>query len=106
MDFGANIIKLSDQIINSYAGKHVLHQLIRSATSAGANYEEACGGESSKDFIHKLQISFKELKDSLYWLKLIEKADLTIQNNINDLKSENEQLIRIIAKSVITAKKK
>ena len=106
LEFGCNVIKLSGEMTNSFTGKHVSHQLIRSATSAGANYEEACGGESTKDFIHKLQISLKELKESLYWLKLIEKAELTNQNKHSEIKSENEQLIKIIAKSVITAKKR
>ncbi len=75
-------------------------------TSSGANYEEACGAESRRDFIHKLQITLKELKESFYWLRLIRKAALFSEKSplLSSLLEENKELINIIAKSVITAK--
>ena len=81
-------------------------QLFRSGTSAGANYEEACGAESRADFIHKLQIALKELRESHYWLRLLLKSDAIQNFNIDSLIEETKQLINIIAKSLITAKKK
>ena len=80
--------------------------MIRSATSAGASYEEACGGESRSDFVHKLQIVLIEMRESLYWLRLVSKAELVPKYVLDPIYSEADELTRIIAKSVVTAKKK
>ncbi len=106
LDYGVAIFKLSMKFEASLPGKHVAGQLFRSGTSAGANYEEACGAESRADFIHKLQIVLKELRESHYWLRLLLKTDTVKNFNINSLIEETKQLINIIAKSLITAKKK
>ena len=80
---------------------------MRSATSAGANYEEACGAESRQDFIHKMQVVLKELRESLYWLRLIKKSEINktkMDIGISRLLIEARELANIIAKSVVTAK--
>jgi four helix bundle protein len=77
---------------------------VRSATSAGANYEEACSGESRADFIHKLQIGLKELNETLYWLRLIEKSQINTNPVIRSMIEENKELCAIFARSVLTAK--
>jgi four helix bundle protein len=105
-DWAVEIIKLSAKLSKTFVGRHVGGQLVRSATSAGANYEEACGGESRSDFIHKLQILLKEMKESLYWLRLIFKAELLPKDVWNPIYCEADELTKIIAKSVVTAKKK
>lgn len=64
LDFGVNAIKLARRLNKTATGRHIAGQLTRSGTSAGANYEEACGAESRLDFIHKLQVSLKELRES------------------------------------------
>jgi len=72
LDFAVAVIKLTTKIEKIAVGRHIAGQLIRSATSAGANYEEACGAESKKDFLHKLQIVLKELRShrtGLSWSK-------------------------------------
>ena len=56
LDFGVQIIKAGEKIGRNYIGRQIFGQLIDSSTSAGANYEEACGAESRSDFVHKLQI--------------------------------------------------
>ena len=106
LEFGANIIKLTTNLYKTPEGRHIGGQLLRSGTSSGANYEEACGAESRRDFIHKLQITLKELKESFYWLRLIRKAALFSEKSplLSSLLEENKELINIIAKSVITAK--
>lgn len=106
LEFGANIIKLSKDLYKTPEGRHIAGQLLRSGTSSGANYEEACGAESRRDFIHKLQITLKELKETCYWLRLIRKATLLPEKSLllSSLLEENKELINIIAKSVITAK--
>ena len=80
---------------------------MRAGTSAGANYEEACGAESRADFVHKLQIVLKELRESFYWLRLIKKTALilTTDPELLFLLQEAKELTNIIAKSVVTAKK-
>jgi four helix bundle protein len=54
LDFAANVIKLADALNRTAPGRHVANQLMRSSTSSGANYQEACGAESKADFIHKM----------------------------------------------------
>jgi len=107
MDFSVNIINLTILLEKTYTGRHVSGQLMRSATSAGANYEEACGGESRADFIHKLQIVLKEIKESLFWLNLIQKSRLAPKPNDDLVRLHREamELTNIIAKSIVTAKK-
>ena len=103
--FAAEVIKGVPRINRTFAGRHIAGQLIRSSTSAGANYEEACGAESRQDFIHKLQIVLKELKESLFWLRISVKADLVTAEAINPLLREGKELANIIGKSVVTAKR-
>ena len=101
LNIGKSIIKIQ----RNYAGKHIAGQLIRSVTSAGANYEEACGAESRKDFIHKLQIVLKELHESLFWIRVSLKANLVSPEFVKSLLEEGNELTNIIGKSVVTAKK-
>ena len=105
LDFAANIVKLAVGLNRTPVGRHIGGQLARSATSAGANYEEACGAESRADFIHKLQLVLKELRESLYWLRLIGKTNITIASNLDRLAKEASELANIVGKSVVTAKK-
>jgi four helix bundle protein len=105
LEFAANIIKLTNHLNKTYTGRHLAMQLMRAATSAGANWEETCGAESRPDYLHKMQIVLKELRESTYWIKLIIKADLLPQSTeIKTLHQEATELTKIIAKSVITAK--
>ena len=62
LNFAADILKLVTRLNKTAVGRHIGGQLTRSGTSAGANYEEACGAESRADFIHKMQLVLKELK--------------------------------------------
>ena len=106
LDFAVNIFKLEGKLIKTYSGKHVYNQLFRSGTSAGANYEEASGAESKPDFVHKMQIVLKELRESFFWLRFIKKSEI-IKTSINDVQlllKENDELVRIIGKAVATSK--
>ena len=106
--FTVNIIKLEKQLCRTYSGRHIYGQLFRAGTSAGANYEESRAGESRADFIHKMQIVFKELRESHFWIKLIIAAKLnpTEEEVLQFLFNESKELANIIAKSIITAKSK
>ena len=108
LNFAAKIIKLALRLNKSAVGRHSSGQLTRSGTSAGANYEEACGAESRADFIHKLQIVLKELRESSYWLRLIRKIEFipVTYPKFSALLKEAEELTNIIAKSIVTARKR
>jgi four helix bundle protein len=81
-------------------------QLFRSGTSIGANIEESQSAESNKDFISKQSIALKEAKETRYWLKLLIKSEMTTEKQVKNLLDECEQLIKIIAKSIVTTKAK
>jgi four helix bundle protein len=105
LQFAVDGIKLFGQMNKSYAEIHIAKQLTRSITSCGANYEEASGAESKADFVHKLQIVLKELKETQYWLKLLCEAELGEKIKIESFSCECNELSRIIGKSIITSKK-
>ncbi|MEN8248724.1 MAG: four helix bundle protein [Bacteroidota bacterium] len=105
LTFAVNIVKLGGYMKKSFEAKHTYGQLFRAGTSSGANYEESHSAQSKKDFINKCEVSLKELRESKYWLRLVDKAELARPNDILPwLLQENEELIKIVAKSVITTK--
>ena len=104
LDFAARVGKVVDALPDTRLGRHIAGQLVRSGTSPAPNYAEACAAESRKDFIHKLGITLKELRETRIWLRLIIKAELLPSKRLNVLLDECEQLNNIIARSLITAK--
>ena len=113
LDFAARTGKVIDAIPESRLGRHKRNrqslflftgQLVRSATSPAANYAEACAAESPRDFVHKLAIVLKELRESRVWLRLIVKTEMLPEGKMTDLEDESTQLCNIIAKSIVTAK--
>ena len=106
LEYGARIIRLVEALPNTVVGRRVGDQLLRSGTSVGANYEEAQGAESRDDFVHKLQIALKELRESNYWLRLLVKSGKISAQRMNDLLDESSQLRAMRSKSVATAKGK
>jgi len=106
INYSVQIIEITNNLNQTKAGNHLSGQLIRSGTSVSLNYGEAQSGESRKDFIHKIQIVLKELKESLICLKIINKAKLSVNElKISNALKESEELISIFVKSVETAKK-
>lgn len=105
LDYAAAIIRLTEALPPSRAGNHVAAQLLRSGTSPLPNHGEAQAAESRDDFIHKLSICLKELRESRRWLRLILRAALTRDAKAAQaLVAETEELILIFAKSVKTAR--
>jgi four helix bundle protein len=76
LEYAVRVIRVTESMKRSAAGLHIADQLLRSGTSPYGNHGEAEGAESRDDFIHKLRICFKELRESRRWLKLIQRADL------------------------------
>ena len=107
IDFAVRIIKLSNALPETRAGKHVCAQILRSGTSPAPNYGEAQSAESKADFIHKLKIALKELRETEIWLKIIVRSGLIRHSELLDpLLKETDELIAILFKSVKTAGKK
>lgn len=104
LEFAARVGKVVDSLPETRMGRHVAGQLVRSGTSPAPNYAEACGAESRKDFIHKLSISLKELRETQCWLRLCVKTELLPVKRLTDLIDECIQLTSIMAKSIVTAK--
>ena len=95
-NFAASNILLYDHKPMSYAGDYLAKQLIRSSCSSALNYGEVLGAGTNKDKINKLRICLKELRESLRNLNIQTKAKLLAEEDLKELKDENDQLIRII----------
>jgi four helix bundle protein len=104
LSFAAQILLLIKLLPQDVVGKHVARQIVRSATGSGANYEEARGAESRADFVHKVSVASKEARETHYWLKLIERAELIPENDISQLIQEANELVAILTSSARTAK--
>lgn len=107
LDYSVRIIRLVEALPNTRAGNHVAGQLLRSGTSPLPNHGEAQAGESRADFIHKLKICLKELRESWRWLKLVQRVPLIKPpDKIDPLVQETDELIRIFVKSIQTAQQR
>ena len=106
LDFTVKMIKLVNSLPKTIVGRHIGGQILRSGTSPGSNYEEARGAESRADFIHKLGIVLKELKETRFWLKVIYRTKILASQDVEPYIKECDELCAVIAKSIITAKAK
>jgi four helix bundle protein len=104
LEFAANTIRLCEKLDRSVALRHIAGQLVRSATSSGANYQEACAAESRADFIHKMQIVLKELRNLSIGCGCWGKNKLVSDERLKPELHEAEELIKIFTKSIVTAK--
>ncbi|MDJ0875004.1 MAG: four helix bundle protein [Desulfobacterales bacterium] len=107
LEYSVRIIRVVENLPKTRVGNHVAGQLLRSGTSPYPNHGEAQAAESPKDFIHKLRISLKELRETQRWLKLIQRVPLIKNpNHLDDIQHETEELIKIFVASIKTAEKK
>lgn len=107
IDFAVDEIKLAESFPKSYAGNHLGGQLIRSTTSAALNYGEAQSAESRKDFIHKIKIVLKELRESRICLRILKRIQSwNSLNKINPILKECNELISIFVASISTTEGK
>src|SRR5881275_3535248 len=102
--FAARVGKVVDALPDTRMGRHVGGQLVRSGTSPAPNYEEVCAAESRADFVHKLSICLKELRESRSWIRLIIKTKMLTEHRMSELLDESNQLCNIIGQSIVTAK--
>jgi four helix bundle protein len=107
LDFAVNIVELTESLPNTRSGNHIAGQLLRCGTSPLSNHGEVEAAESRKDFLHKLRICLKELRETKRWLRLVGRLrKLGQPANLAVCRAEIEELIRIFAASVRTAAKK
>jgi four helix bundle protein len=107
IDFAVRIIRLAEMLPRSLLGNHIRGQLLRSGTSAAPNYGEAQSSESPNDFIHKLRIALKELRETRVWLLIIRRAGLMqSESALDPLIAEANELISIFVTCVRTASKR
>jgi four helix bundle protein len=105
INFSAAIIGISEGLPKSFAGNHIAGQLVRSGISPALNYGEAQSAESRNDFIHKMKISAKELRETFNCLRIIKKKNWYPDEKMLPVLDENNQLISIFVKSIETAKR-
>jgi len=99
------------RIVNVY--KHLIlekrefvlsKQLLRSGTSIGANIEESIGGQSTKDFLAKISVSYKEAREAIYWLKLLQATEYLSKKEAQSLLNDANEICKILSKIQITTK--
>ena len=102
--FCVRIVSLTNHLPESRSAIVIANQILRSATSVGANYRAACFAKSQRDFINKLKIVEEETDETIFWLELIEECNLIEATKLIDLKKETKELLAIFISSIKTAK--
>lgn len=106
LEYGARIIKLVESLPKTLVGRRIADQLLRSATSVGANYEEAQAAESKEDFVHKLQVALKEIREANYWSRLLARSGKLPPERLVSILDESNQLRAMLSKAVARTKGK
>ncbi len=104
--FAVRIIKFVQKLPRNYVSQKIGGQLLDSATSVGANVEEATGGFSRKDFTYKMGVALKEARESNYWLRLIKVSEIAKGDELDSLLGESEEIKKILASIVKTSRGK
>ena len=105
MRFGSTACRLAERFARTPLGQHVALQLARSSTSTFANYGEVQSAESRRDFIHKLGICLKELRETRTWLKFVREMALTSPKLVDPVLHECDELLAVLATSIRTARR-
>ncbi len=103
--FAAAVCLIAEELPSTRVGNHAGSQLIRSGTAVASNYGEAQGAESRKDFVHKMKICFKELRETQVWLKFLQKLNLGPEDEVESGVLEADELIAIFYTSLETARR-
>ena len=105
IDFAVRIIRIVESLPKTKVANHIAGQLVRCGTSPAPNYGEAQSAESRSDFIHKMKVALKELRETKVWLLMIVRAKLIKPvSKLDSLIGENDELILIFMSSIKTAK--
>ena len=101
--FALKVIKISHNLKNEKEFE-IASQFLRSGTTVGANIQEAQGGQSRKDFIHKMSISYKEIRESIYWIRLLIDSEIGDVSDLKILKSEAIEISKILSSIILSSK--
>ena len=104
--FAVRVVKLAQYLVKEKKERVLSKQLLRSGTSIGANVEEAIGGQSGKDFFAKLNIAYKEARESHYWLRLLHDTGYLTESQTQSLLADTEELQKIIGSILKTLREK
>ncbi len=104
--FAVRVIRIIDKLPRSIASEVLMRQLVRSATSIGANYRAACRARSSAEFVAKLQIALEESDESMYWLELLREVEMLEPQQTHELIKEADELTAIFVTALKTARGK
>ena len=104
-NIGLEVIKLVDELPNKTSSKAIAAQIIRCATSIGANYRAACRAKSDADFINKLKIVEEETDETIYWLEVLEESGLIAFEKTVSIKKETNEILAIVVASINTVRK-
>ena len=104
--YGLEVIRVCDSLPNTRAANIIAHQLIRCATSIGANYRAACRSRSNADFASRIGITLEEADESVYWLELLSESGIKTEQHLSTLMKEGRELVAIFTASHQTARKK
>ena len=103
-EFAKQVIYLCKKLSRDSINNRLIGQIVGSSGSIGANYREANDALGKKDFVHRLKISRKEVKETLHWLELIETANPSFEKEIQELYQEASELKNILSSIIIKAK--
>ncbi|MBI4483494.1 MAG: four helix bundle protein [Acidobacteria bacterium] len=106
LEFGLRTIQLASALPKTPAASVLARQLVRAGTSVGANFEEADGAFTRKDWLYRLNVAKSEAKETCYWIRLIKKARIGPEALLTSAESENIEIIKILTSSVKTAQLK
>lgn len=104
--FAAEVIQIVRALPKDSAGRLMADQLLRSATAGGSNYEEARSAESRRDFVHKIALAAKEVREALYWLGVTSRTEPAIREQALWVRAEGTELVAILMASARTARRK
>ena len=102
--FGLRILKLYTYLRENNLATGLCSQILRCGTSIGANVEEAIGGSSRKDFIYRLEIAYRETRETNYWLRLLQEGEIIETRLASSLLSDCEEIQKILAAIIHSAK--
>ena len=105
-EFALRCMKLADALPRTRSGNIVAAQLIRSATSVGANYRATCRARSDPDFISKMGITLEEADESVYWMEIIVESKMQSEKRVSALLKESNELVSIFVASLNTVQKR
>jgi four helix bundle protein len=105
IEFACKCLRVAEKLPNTAAGRHISGQLIRSGSSPALHYGEAQAAESSNDFVHKMKVCLKELKESFNSLRIVGKMEWYERSILLEIQNENNELISIFVTSIKTAQK-